>query len=261
MVQSQEKIEYALDMNSDSSLETIRETLITLGKIAEKTPHAIALLGAGSAGAEFSRMDQYSDIDFFLIVEDGHSVPLISDNSWFGNTLPIAFAFRDTDHGNKALLENGVFLEFAIFTESELAQFGIPGLRVIWASDDFELPLLENKTPELREISYYLDQALSNLYIGALRLRRGERLAALSMIERSALTNLLVAYRLKNGIPVEDPFNIDRRAEKSFSLEFNKFLQGYEKLEGSLEEILKFAERQLSVNERIAKEIRKVISQ
>lgn len=83
---------------------------------ARNSPHAIALIGAGSAGAEIARMDQYSDIDFFLIVEDGFSPQFINDNSWFSRNLPIAFAFRDTKHGNKALLENGVFLEFAIFT-------------------------------------------------------------------------------------------------------------------------------------------------
>jgi len=97
-------------MNAKRNLQIVQETLEILSKAAKSSPHAIALIGAGSAGAEIARMDQYSDIDFFLIVEDGFSSGFINDNSWFGRDLPIVFAFRDTDHGNKALLENGVFL-------------------------------------------------------------------------------------------------------------------------------------------------------
>ena len=243
-------------MNMLSKLQLVNETMVDLAIAARKSPHAIALIGAGSAGTEIARMDQYSDIDFFLIVEDGFSPQFINDNSWFGGDLPIAFAFRDTQHGNKALLENGVFLEFAIFTEAELAQNGIPGLRTIWSKDDFELPDLSTKQPVVREVSYYVDQALSNLLVGALRLHRGERLAALAMIERYALTNLLTAYRVKNNLKIEDPFNIERRAEQRLEINFATLVQGYERLEKSLENLLAFAESNFDVNTSIAQAIR-----
>ena len=243
-------------MSSQSNLQNIKETLETLAIAAQQSPHAIALVGAGSAGAESSRMDEYSDIDFFLIVEDGFSANFINDNSWFGSLLPISFAFRDTEHGNKALLENGVFLEFAIFSEAELALFGIPGLRTIWSKSGFTLPdYPANKISE-RELSYYVNQALSNLLVGALRLKRGERLAALVMIERHALTNLLIAYRSKNNLKIEDPFVIERRAEQALGVDFAPLIQGYENLEGSLAEILNFAENNFEVNAEIALAIR-----
>lgn len=243
-------------MSSQPNLQKVKETLETLSLAAQKSPHAIALVGAGSAGAESSRMDEYSDIDFFLIVEDGFSANFINDNSWFGSLLPISFAFRDTEHGNKALLENGVFLEFAIFSEAELALFGIPGLRTIWSKSGFTLPdYPANKISE-RELSYYVNQALSNLLVGALRLKRGERLAALVMIERHALTNLLIAYRSKNNLKIEDPFVIERRAEQALGVDFAPLIQGYENLEGSLAEILNFAENNFEVNAEIALAIR-----
>jgi len=247
-------------MNAGRNLQIVQETLEILSKAARNSPHAIALIGAGSAGAEIARMDQYSDIDFFLIVEDGFSSGFINDNSWFGRDLPIVFAFRDTDHGNKALLENGVFLEFAIFTQAELAQNGIPGLRTIWSKSGFSLPDLSTKQPTVREVSYYVDQALSNLLVGALRLRRGERLAALAMIERYALTNLLTAYRMKNNLEIQDPFNIERRAEQALRVDFTALVQGYERLEGSLEKILAFAEENFEVNESIAQSIRELLN-
>ena len=243
-------------MSSQSNLQNIKETLETLAIAAQQSPHAIALVGAGSAGAESSRMDEYSDIDFFLIVENGFSADYINDNSWFGSLMPIVFAFRDTEHGNKALLENGVFLEFAIFSEAELALFGIPGLRTIWSKSGFTLPDFPSKEISEREISYYVNQALSNLLVGGLRLKRGERLAALVMIERHALTNLLNAYRLKNNLKIEDPYVIERRAEQALGVDFAPLIQGYENLEGSLAEILNFAENNFEVNAEIALAIR-----
>ena len=247
-------------MNIEPKLQIIQETLESLAWAAQKSSHAIALVGAGSAGAEIARMDQYSDIDFFLIVEDGFSSGFINDNSWFGRDLPIVFAFRDTDHGNKALLENGVFLEFAIFTQAELAQNGIPGLRTIWSKSGFSLPDLSAKQPIVREVSFYVDQALSNLLVGALRLHRGERLAALAMIERYALTNLLTAYRVKNNLTVQDPFNIERRAEQSLGVDFAALVQGYERLEQSLAKILAFAEENFDVNTSIVQSIRELLN-
>lgn len=93
------------------------------------------------------------------------------------------FAFRDTQHGNKALLENGVFLEFAIFTEAELA--------------------------------------------------------------------------VKNNLKIEDPFNIERCAEQRLEIDFATLVQGYERLEKSLENLLAFAESNFDVNTSIAQAIKK----
>lgn len=246
-------------MRSSPSLQRIHDTLDLLVNATQHSPRAIALVGAGSVGTDFSRLDKYSDIDFFLIVEDGFSSDYINDNSWFGESLPIVFSFRDTKHGNKALLDNGVFLEFAIFTETELALYGIQGLRTIWCKPGFSLPDFSASQPPARELSYYVDQALSNLYIGVLRLRRGERLAALVMIERFALTNLLTAYRVKHNLEIEDSFNIERRAEKSLAIDFARLNQGYERLELSLEEMLTFAERNFEVNQQIAQAIRDLL--
>ncbi|MEN9923843.1 MAG: hypothetical protein RIS09_1357 [Actinomycetota bacterium] len=242
------------------NIKVIQETLDVLSRAAQSSAHTIALIGAGSAGAEINRMDRYSDIDFFLIVEDGYSKSFIDDNSWIARKIPIVFAFRDTEHGNKALLENGVFLEFAIFTEAELAQFGVPGLRTIWCTPGFSLPDLSSKAPAVRELSYYVDSALSNLLVGAMRMRRGERLAASAMIERYALINLLTAYRIKNNLEIQDHFNIERRAEASLGIEFALLVQGYERLEHSLEKILEFAEANFEVNASMTQVIREIVN-
>jgi hypothetical protein len=112
----------------------------------------------------------------------------------------------------------------------------------------------------VRELSYYVDQALSNLFVGALRLRRGERLAALAMIERYALTNLLTAYRVKNNLTVQDPFNIERRAEQALDVDLAALVQGYERLEQSLAKSLAFAEENFEVNRSMAQSIRELLN-
>ena len=76
------------------------------------------------------------------------------------------------------------------------------------------------------------------------------------MIERYALTNLLTAYRVKNNLKIEDPFNIERRAEQRLEINFATLVQGYERLEKSLENLLAFAESNFDVNTSIALAIR-----
>lgn len=76
------------------------------------------------------------------------------------------------------------------------------------------------------------------------------------MIERYALTNLLTAFRVKNNLKIEDPFNIERRAEQRLEIDFATLVQGYERLEKSLENLLAFAESNFDVNTSIALAIR-----
>ena len=80
------------------------------------------------------------------------------------------------------------------------------------------------------------------------------------MIERYALTNLLTAFRVKNNLKIEDPFTIERRAEQALGIDFSNLVQGYEKLEISLEKILQFAEDNFEVDTSIAQSIRELLN-
>ncbi|PKK87575.1 MAG: hypothetical protein CVV63_00580, partial [Tenericutes bacterium HGW-Tenericutes-8] len=93
------------------------DTLVEMGKRFESDPHICCLLGLGSM-SELSRMDAYSDMDFFLIVEDGFKEAYINDLSWFGKD--IVFSFQNTKDGHKVLFADGVFAEFAVFIKSEM---------------------------------------------------------------------------------------------------------------------------------------------
>ena len=247
-------------MSELPSVHLILKTLDDLAYCAKNAPEVIALLGAGSTGLDLQRIDEYSDLDFFLIVKDGFSRSLRETNSWFAERLPIGFWFRDTEHGNKVLLDNGVFMEFAIFEESEWVRFLIPGLRKIWSIDGFELPKSSfNIAPE-KDAQHFVDQALANLYIGMLRWHRGEKLAANLMIERYAFENTLRAMRTKAKNPIDDPFIIERRAEKNFDLEFNRFLKGLDRTPESARAIFSLLSDQFWANPKISDAIKVLLA-
>ena len=59
-----------------------------------RTEGAIALIGLGSVGLETHRMDDYSDIDFFVIVKDGRAESFIKNVSWLTDTYPVAYLLK-----------------------------------------------------------------------------------------------------------------------------------------------------------------------
>ena len=89
-------------------LDAIGESLKSSGK-------AHALLGLGSVGIATERLDQYSDVDFFVIVQVGHKQYFLDSLHWLSDIHPIDYAVRNTVDVYKVLYADGVFCDFAIF--------------------------------------------------------------------------------------------------------------------------------------------------
>ncbi len=51
--------------------QSLLKRLDEIGLSLERSGHGLALLGLGSVGLELDRIDAYSDLDFFAIVEAG----------------------------------------------------------------------------------------------------------------------------------------------------------------------------------------------
>jgi lincosamide nucleotidyltransferase B/F len=52
--------------------QLLLKRLDEIGRSLEQSGHALALIGLGSVGLEQHRLDVYSDLDFFAIVEPGY---------------------------------------------------------------------------------------------------------------------------------------------------------------------------------------------
>jgi hypothetical protein len=101
-----------------------KQTLLTrldeIGRSLERSAHALALIGLGSVGLDTHRIDAWSDLDFFAIVETGHKQEYLQNLSWLTNLGPVAYFFQNTVDGYKLLFADGVFCEFAVFEPTEL---------------------------------------------------------------------------------------------------------------------------------------------
>lgn len=224
----------------------------------ERSGHALALMGLGSTGQAADRLDAYSDLDFFVIVEEGHE-NLFRDNlDWLSAICPLAFYFKNTVHGYKALFEDGIFIELAVFTPAEIEEIPYADARVIWSANPVFAATLSanNKRPRERrqEIEWLVGETLTNLYVGLSRYRRGEKLSAARFIQGHALDRLIDLSEYIEPAPKQDrdPFSSDRRYEQRFpnlAPELPSLLPGYDHSVESALATLNFLDRHFTVNE------------
>ena len=240
-----------------SRLDEIGASLARSGK-------AKALIGLGSVGLETERLDRYSDLDFFAIAEDGHKREFLEDLSWLGDIRPLAYAFRNTPDGYKVLFEDGVFCEFAVFEEPELRYIPFAPGRMVWKKegtpDELRFPQRAQPVPEERSVEWSLGEALTNLYTGLGRYRRGEKLAAMRLIQVFAVDRLLeLAERIEPpAASLRDPFALERRYEQRnpwIAPALPSFAQGYDRGVESARAILAFLEERFEVNPAIRRGI------
>ena len=56
-----------------------------IGASLARSKKGIALIGLGSVGIELNRLDEFSDLDFFAIVEPGYKAEFIEGLDWLGS--------------------------------------------------------------------------------------------------------------------------------------------------------------------------------
>lgn len=249
-----------------TSPHLLQQRLDDIGQSLARRSDGLALLGLGSAGAELTRLDAYSDLDFFAIVQPGSKTRYITDLTWLSEIAPVAYAFQNTADGYKLLFADGIFCEFAVFEPAELAQASFTAVRIIWQAAEFDDQLVANgKRPSspttlLPATEWLVGEALTNLYVGLGRFRRGEKLSAMRFIQGYAVDRLAdLASRLEAAQPsLPDPFAAERRIEQRlprFSQHLPDFLPGYENSPAAARAILSFLTQHFPVNPAIAAEI------
>jgi hypothetical protein len=239
--------------------------LDAIGRSLEQSGHALALIGLGSVGLELNRLDSFSDLDFFAIVEDGYKTHYIENLDWLSAVAPIAYHFRNTADGHKLLFQDGVFCEFAVFATTELKSMPFARGRVVWkqplVDEAIAEPLVASATAQARSVDWLLGEALTNLYVGLSRLRRGEKLSAARFIQGYAVDRVLelAAHIEQERAAHKDAFVLERRFEQRFpdvAQAMPSFVQGYERSRESAAAILDFLEKHFGVNAAMAEAIR-----
>lgn len=175
----------------------------------EADSNVIGLVLAGSS-AETSRRDEWSDHDFLVIVtDDADRYRNVLD--WLPDHDQLAFSFRETAHGLKALYRDGLMLEFAVFTRDEFAGCALNHYRV--AIDRAGIGALageiQQRSLSPRAVDRFQEfrNFVALVYIGTGRARRGERLSAGTMIRQWAVSHLLPL--LTDLLPPDDRRRLD----------------------------------------------------
>jgi hypothetical protein len=74
-----------------------------IGESVSKISSTLALIGLGSVGENLTRFDQYSDLDFFVIVKSGCKNHYLENLEWLEEIAPVAFFFKNTPDSYKLL--------------------------------------------------------------------------------------------------------------------------------------------------------------
>lgn len=244
--------------------QDLLERLDAIGESLRTSGNALALLGLGSVGTETARLDAYSDLDFFAIVREGFKAHYIDQVDWLSSVQPIAYAVRNTVDGYKVLFEDGIFCEFAVFEPQEMEAIPFSAGRIVWKSADFDESISnprELSPASLKSVEFHLGEALTNLYVGMGRYRRGEKLSAARFIQSYAVDQIVqLAARIESARPaLVDMYGAERRFEQRFpgvAAHLPAFVQGYDRSPESALAILEFLEAHFDVNAAIAARIR-----
>lgn len=250
--------------------ELLLQRLEEIGRSLECKGGALMLLGVGSVGVETARMDEYSDLDFFVMVKPGEKNRYIDRLDWLEEVQPLAYAFKNSDLGCKILFEDGIYGEYAVFEEADLADASYTEGRIIWKEPLFKnteiaKPTIPIPSQKKDSLDFPMNEALTNLYVGLGRYARGERLSAVKFIQGHAIDRLLsVLHLLEDEVDYfPDPFGNERRLEKRyprFAEIIGEMLQGYNHVPESALRILNFIEGVYPVNPRLSDEIRRLAS-
>ncbi|MEQ8822005.1 MAG: hypothetical protein RLY93_17355 [Sumerlaeia bacterium] len=232
-------------------------------------PDALALLGLGSVGRERERLDAYSDLDFFVLVSEGAKGRYVQNLDWLTEIRPVVFQFQNTADGYKLLFDDGVFCEFAVFELSELGQIPYSPGHIVWkreeVPDSVATPAVPMPAPPAKpDVDWALGEALTNLYVGLGRYRRGEKLSAFKFVQSYALDRVVDLANIvfaENDAAQRDRFDRERRIEARLpGVEdlLASLALGYARTPEAALAILDFLEARFEVNAALAEEIRRL---
>jgi lincosamide nucleotidyltransferase B/F len=192
----------------------------------EGDPRVLGLIAVGSTAQRDTQPDEWSDHDFFVVVEPGLQEKFRVEVNWVPDLRSVMFQFRETAHGLKILYEQGYLVELAVFDPDELYLARVNQYRILLDRSDLARRMGEIASATrgwsrscLQDDSYLLGQILTGVLVAHGRWVRGERLSARACLMNQVvpqLVRLLVKYRLADAPEVLDNIDPLRRFELGF---------------------------------------------
>ncbi|NUN69185.1 MAG: hypothetical protein HUU02_05690 [Bacteroidetes bacterium] len=238
--------------------------LDAIGASLRDSGQARALLALGSVGSETERLDEYSDLDFFVIAAPGRKQQLIDDLSWLRSVSPVAYHFKNTKDGHKLLFEDGIYCEFAVFEEEEMKSAAFSAGRIVWMTEDFDASLCTPRVPSAPfrpdDLSWAVGEMVTCIYVGLCRYARGERLSGTRFIQSFAADMMIAcAPHFEQEQPgAKDRYQNERRFEQRFpgmAAWLPRIIQGYDRVPESALELLAMIEQYAHVDPSMKRRI------
>ncbi|HEX5729934.1 hypothetical protein, partial [Microbacterium sp.] len=160
----------------------------------------LVLLGSASDDAA-DRRDEWSDHDFFALIEPGRGADVRPDLSWLPEQDRIVLTAREGEIGFVAVYEDGHVFEFAVAEVDELADAVAGDATVVIDDAEGTVAGLIERARAKAAASDRFDPEndarlmLVKLLIGVGRVRRGEVLNGGQFIRTSAVQHLVRAIR------------------------------------------------------------------
>ena len=226
--------------------ESLLDRMNEIINVLKDLDYVLAVIGLGSTGNNQKRLDKYSDLDFFIIVEQNKKEYLLTNLYWLESVQKLKYIFRNTIDGYKALFNDNIFIEFSIFSIKEFTNISYKDAKILWQNSSIKNQIpIENKKHELNtNIEWITGELITNLYIGLMRFFRGEKLSAYKFVNSYAIDRLVELIRVKDPRKSQeelDTFALERRFEfdyPEYSVVFKSLLLSYDETPKACKDIL-----------------------
>ncbi|MCC6617312.1 MAG: hypothetical protein IT320_27815 [Anaerolineae bacterium] len=181
----------------------------------ERDPRVLGLMAAGSMADTSHPPDQWSDHDFWLVVEPEAVTWFRTHSEWLPDSETLVMYFKETQHdGLKAIYGSGHLLEFAVSDREGIVRARVNDYRLLIDRAGLAADLARIQRETEAEATVFagddvslIGQYLTNLLVGVWRYRRGEIMSGRQLITVSSLHALL--RLIPKHFPVETPAALD----------------------------------------------------
>lgn len=238
----------------------LKQRLFEISENVRRTKDALGFLALGSCGKNIDRMDEYSDLDFFVIAKDGKKMRFIENLDWLFDAGEPDYYFKNTKDGYKYLYNDGVYCEFAVFEVKEMENVSYSEGSFMWRDEALSLNFAQstkkNRILEPESIDWAIGEILTCLFVGLNRYARGELLTGTKFVQSFAVDLLLSISKhfAKETDVAKDDFQNDRRYELRYpevAKHLPMMMQGYDRTPQSAIYLVEFLDKTFNINRKM----------